>query len=115
MYLYIVPCPEISLSPIKSSIIAEEDTTFSCQAFSFGTIEYKWEKENSTISAKGITDTCSSTSTLTIPNGAQSDEGNYCCIATNECGSVKECATLSVIGMCISASIIHEYISIFKF
>ena len=75
----------------------EEDTTFICKAFSFGTIQYKWERMNSSIPDKAvITDTCSST--LSIPNSTQFDEGSYCCIATNKCGPVKECAILSVIG-----------------
>ena len=74
-----------------------------CKAFSFGTIEYSWERENDTLPTKSSTDICSTT--LSIPNATQFDEGNYCCVATNECGSVKQCALLSIIGMletCVS-------------
>jgi len=79
----------------------EEDTKFVCKAFSFGTIKYSWERINSSIPAKASTDTCSST--LSIPNATQFDEGHYCCVATNECGTVKQCAILSIIGMIMNA------------
>ena len=95
--MYLVPCPEISMFPINNTIIVEEQAEFTCEAFSFSKVSYKWERENGLVPGKSITDTCSST--LTIPNGTQFDEGNYCCVATNECGPVKECAVLSVIGM----------------
>ena len=82
---------------MNNTIIVEEEATFTCEAFSFSKVKYKWERENSPLPDKAITDTCSST--LTIPNSTQFDEGNYCCVATNECGPVKECAILSIIGM----------------
>ena len=75
----------------------EEQAQFTCEAFSFSKVSYKWERENGLLPDKANIDTCSST--LTIPNGTQFDEGNYCCVATNECGPVKECGILSVIGM----------------
>ena len=93
---FTVPCPEIFLSPLNNTIIVEEDAEFVCKAFSFGTIKYSWERMNSTLPAKASTDICSST--LSIPNATQFDEGHYCCVATNECGTVKQCAILSIIG-----------------
>ena len=95
--IYLVPCPEISLFPMNTTIVVEEQAQFTCEAFSFSKVSYKWERENGLLPDKVTTDTCSST--LTIPNGTQFDEGNYCCVATNECGPVKECAVLSVVGM----------------
>ena len=95
--MHLVPCPEISLFPINNTIVVEEEAHFTCEAFSFSKVSYKWQRENGLLPDKAVTDTCSST--LTIPNGTQFDEGNYCCIATNECGPIKECAILSVIGM----------------
>jgi len=96
VFCFAVPCPETSLSPIHSIILAEESVTFTCRAFSFGSINYKWERDNKEIPSKAITDICSTT--LTISNSTQFDEGLYCCLATNDCGTVKECAMLSVIG-----------------
>ena len=107
LYNVAVPCPEIFLSPLNNTIIVEEDTQFVCKAFSFGTIAYSWERENDTLPAKSSTDICSST--LSIPNATQFDEGNYCCVATNECGSVKQCALLSIIGMYVGNVYIHTY------
>ncbi|XP_065894569.1 hemicentin-1-like [Dysidea avara] len=92
-----IPCPEISLSSSHSIILAEESVTFTCQAFSFGSIHYQWERDSNQIPNKAVTDVCSTT--LTVPNGSQFDEGLYCCLATNDCGTVKECAMLSVIAV----------------
>ena len=94
---YVVPCPEITLFPMNNTIIVEEEALFTCEAFSFSKVDYKWERQNDKLPDKAMSDTCSSI--LTIPNGTQFDEGNYCCVASNECGPVKECAMLSVIGM----------------
>ena len=93
---FIVPCPEISLSPSRSIILAEQSATFTCQAFSFGSIVYIWERDGNQIPSKAVIDV--SSSTLTVPNGSQYDEGLYCCLATNDCGTVKECTMLSVTG-----------------
>jgi len=95
-FFFPVPCPEISLSPSHSVILAQQSTTFTCRAFTFGSIDYMWERDNNQIPTKAIIDVCSAT--LTVPNGTQFDEGLYCCLATNDCGTVKECAVLSVIG-----------------
>jgi len=70
--------------------------TFTCQAFSFGSIHYQWERDNNQMPNKAVANLCNTS--LTIPNGTQFDEGIYCCLATNDCGTVKECAVLSVIG-----------------
>ena len=75
----------------------EEQAQFICEAFSFSKVSYKWERNNGLLPDKAIIDICSSA--LTIPNGTQFDEGDYCCVAINECERVKECAILSVIGM----------------
>ena len=111
IFCFVVPCPEISLSPSRSIILAEETVIFTCQAFSFGSIQYMWERDNYQIPDKADIDVCSTT--LTVPNGTQFDEGLYCCLATNDCGTVKECAMLSVIGkyICITTLILVVRVS----
>ena len=112
IFLHLVPCPEISLFPINNTVVVKEEAIFNCEAFSFGKVKYKWQREQGSLPDKTITDTCSST--LTIPNSTQFDEGHYCCVATNECGPVKECAVLSVIGMNYIqyiCSYMHKYVS----
>ena len=43
---------------------------------------------------------------LTIPNVQLSDEGWYCCLATNECGTTEKCVWLEVnCKFCIAFSI----------
>ena len=79
-----------------------------CLALSFGLIKYDWNKHDGILSQKalksyaqnvlfnppgeGTTDFYS----LTMSNVQPSDEGWYCCVATNEGGSAMRCAWLEV-------------------
>ena len=79
-----------------------------CLALSFGLIKYDWNKRDGILSQKalksyaqnvlfslpggGTTDFYS----LTMNNVQPSDEGWYCCVATNEGGSAMQCAWLEV-------------------
>ena len=82
--------------------------TFSCLAWSYGGLEYKWIKDNSTtlpsntlISFKNLVHSFYTRYTTTvyqveISKANVSHEGLYCCVASNECGSTTECAQLEV-------------------
>ena len=79
-----------------------------CLALSFGLIKYDWSKRDGIIPqtavksyaqnilfdlpGEGTTDVYS----LTMNNVQPSDEGCYCCVATNEGGSTMDCAWLDV-------------------
>jgi len=69
---------------------------------------YKWNKNNSTtlpsnalISFQNLafpfyTHSITTVYHFKLPNANTSDEGLYCCVASNECGSSTECAKLEV-------------------
>ena len=80
----------------------------SCLALSFGLLKYDWSKRDGVLPQTAVkscnhsiifnphnketTDVYS----LTMYNVQVSDEGWYCCIATNEAGSTMDCAWLEV-------------------
>ena len=82
--------------------------TFSCLAWSYGGLVYRWSKNNSTtlpsnalISFKNLMIPVYTRSSTTvyqfkISSVNTTDEGLYCCVASNDCGSTTECAQLEV-------------------
>ena len=92
----VVPCPEILKAPVGTTIVPGEVAKFDCLAYSHSTLQYTWKKKNSTsvlYTSKAIQD---NTVAYSINNTQPSDEGWYCCVATNECGDVEECAWLEM-------------------
>jgi len=95
----IVPCPEIIEAPLNITILPGEIAKFDCLAYSHSSLQYNWKKKNyrgSLSSSKTTKCTQDNTVTYSIDNTQPSDEGWYCCVATNECGNVEECAWLEV-------------------
>jgi len=102
-----VPCPEIIEPPKNNSVILKQTAKLYCLAFSFGSLTYRWKKlygnsvDHSTVKSyvhKRVFSGTTAVRSLEIPKIELSDEGEYCCVATNECGSVTKCAWLNVIG-----------------
>ena len=102
----VVPCPEIIESPINNTVFLGQTANYYCLALSFGLLSYEWKKSNNdslhpnavqTYIHKDILGGVTIVPSLKIPTVQQSDEGEYCCVATNECGSVTKCAWLTVI------------------
>ena len=93
-------------SPINNTVLLGQTANFYCSALSFGLLSYDWKQPNgSGIHSKAFK-TCFHENilggytilpSLEIPNVQSSDEGEYCCVATNECGNVIQCAWLTVI------------------
>ena len=76
-----------------------EVAKFDCLAYSHSSLQYNWKKKNSTrllSSSKALECTQDNAVTYFINETQPSDEGWYCCVATNECGDVEECAWLEV-------------------
>ena len=81
---------------------------FSCLAWSFGTLVYRWNRNDSSTlpsnssvlfqdkSLPADTNCLTNMYELRIINVQVIDEALYCCEASNECGTVKECAWLEV-------------------
>ena len=104
--LFLVPCPEIFKPPINNSVLFGQTANYYCLALSFGLLTYEWKKFDgknllpTTITRytnKNILSGSTIVSNLKIPNVKPSDEGEYCCVAINECGNVTKCAWLDVI------------------
>ena len=107
-YLFTVPCPEIVLHPVPIKVHPDSPVTFSCVAWSYGGLIYEWQKNDSlTLPNNSVvtyekrplemnTDINTTVYEITIFNVQETDEGYYCCIASNGCGSTTECAWLEV-------------------
>ena len=105
-FLYVVPCPEI-IKPYKNiTVLVNQAADLHCFASSCGGITYNWIKNASNLSASAVKNYVTKnilyfnqivlTYQLTIPNAQLSDEGWYCCLATNECGTTERCIWLEV-------------------
>ena len=105
---YTVPCPEMILHPMPTKVRPDTTVTFSCVAWSYGGLMYEWNKndslilpQNSAISYENkplkTNDAINTTVyELTLFNVQETNEGHYCCIASNGCGSTTKCAWLEV-------------------
>ena len=104
IYYFLVPCPEITRLPMNTSVSPGEVSNFDCMAFSFGGLKYEWKRkglaklpsEATTSPLKFDEQNVMFHSVLSINKTSVAHEGWYCCIATNECGDVEECAWLEV-------------------
>ena len=105
-FIHIVPCPEI-IKPYKNvTIVVNQTAELHCLALSFGALAYNWIKSASNLSTSAVKSYVTKTILyfyqtfltyqLTIPNVQLSDEGWYCCLATNECGTTEKCVWLEV-------------------
>ena len=93
--------------PYKNiTILVNQAADLHCLASSCGVLTYDWMKNASNLSASAIKsyitrsilhfDQNVLTYQLTIPNVQLSDEGWYCCLAINECGTTEKCIWLEV-------------------
>ena len=108
MCVFIVPCPQIIISPEPIIVHPNAIVTFSCLAWSFGRLIYNWNRnDSSTLPSNSSVffqhkqfpvdqNYVTTVYKLRIVNVQVIDEGLYCCEASNECGSIKECAWLEV-------------------
>ena len=108
MCCFIVPCPQIFVPPQSVIVRPNVTVTFSCLAWSFGGLVYRWNRNgSSTLPSKSSiffqnkplpadTNYFTNMYELRIFNVQVIDEGLYCCEASNECGTNKECAWLEV-------------------
>lgn len=91
-------------------MLSNEDVKFSCLASSYGKLEYDWTRKDklslplratNTFEIVVIRQQHKLVNTLMITKVDPSDEGWYCCVATNECGSTDHCVWLNVNGKLI--------------
>lgn len=96
------------IPPENITVLPNQKVNLNCLAFSLGTLFYDWSKYNGTLPQTAIKSYINGkffsllggratvVYNLALLNVQTSDEGWYCCTATNEGGSIKECAWLEV-------------------
>ena len=96
------------ISPKNVTVLSNGNFTMNCLAVSFGLLKYDWSKRNGTLPQTAVqsyihnilfdplSEQATSVYNLAVYNVQPSDEGQYCCVATNEAGSTKNCAWLEV-------------------
>ena len=95
------------LNPEPIKVRPAATVSFSCVAWSYGGLLYKWNKNNSaalpynsTVSYEDrplpVNAINTTTFEITVFDVQEADEGHYCCIASNDCGSTTKCAWLEV-------------------
>ena len=99
---FLVPMPEIIICPKNVTVFPNDNFTMNCLALSFGSLKYHWSKheemlpQTAKMSFKYISEKATNVYNLEMYNVQPSDEGSYCCKATNEAGSRMCCAWLEV-------------------
>ena len=96
------------LSPANVTVLPNHSFTMNCLALSFGLLKYDWSKRDETLPQTAVqsyvynilfdplSEQATSVYNLAVYNIQLSDEGWYCCVATNEAGSTVDCAWLEV-------------------
>ena len=106
--MLVVPCPEMIRMPKNVTALPGRVANFSCLVLSFGGLVYDWIRINNASLSQSAIKTykrwqfssfrgqIAAVYHLVVMNIKLSDEGWYCCVATNECGYIKKCAWLEV-------------------
>ena len=107
-FCFLAPKPEMIVSPENVTILPNHSFTMNCLALSFGLLKYDWSKRDGILPQTAVQscshnilfnpliDQTTNVYNLAVYNIQPSDEGWYCCIATNEAGSTVDCAWLEV-------------------
>lgn len=102
--------PEMILPLENVTILPYQDCKLNCLALSSGVLTYEWSKRDGSLPQNAVKSYTYETFfnslggettlvySLAIPYVQLSDEGWYCCIATNEAGSTTACTWLEVNG-----------------
>jgi hypothetical protein len=86
----------ITAHPQNQTVAAGATATFSVTAAGSGTLTYQWQKNSSNLSNGGNI-SGATTATLSVSNCQTSDQGNYRCVVTGDCGSAtSNNATLTI-------------------
>ena len=108
MFLFLAPRPEMIISPENVTVLPNHTFTMNCLALSFGLLKYDWSKRDGilpqtvvqscihNILFDPLEDQTTNIYNLAVYNVQPSDEGWYCCVATNKAGSTVDCAWLEV-------------------
>lgn len=87
------------MPPDSVTINFGEKAIFQCLAYSYGDFAYHWKRsDHSMLPSNANVVNFTTESLLIISNAQVFNEGNYCCVATNDCGAEDtiSCAWLEV-------------------
>ena len=96
------------ISPENVTVLPNHTFTMNCLALSFGLLKYDWSKHDEILPQTAVQsyiynilfdpvrDQTTDIYNLAVYNVQPSDEGWYCCVATNKAGSTVDCAWLEV-------------------
>ena len=109
-YVFFAPVrhPEMIIPFKNITVLPKQSFNLNCLALSSGVLKYDWSKRDGNLplnatksyvyttffNSLGGEDTL--VYNLAVQNVQPSDEGWYCCVATNEAGSTTECSWLEV-------------------
>ena len=85
-------------------VLPEQTVEFTCSVLSNDTVNVEWKKKNGLLPTDSLEisqfneEKNEMTSSLKITKVKLSNEGQYCCVATNKCGSKEGCAWLQING-----------------
>ena len=84
-------------------VFPEQTVEFTCSVLGNDSVNIEWKKNNDLLPSNSLeTSQVKGKNTiiglLKITKVKPSDEGQYCCVATNECGSREGCAWLQING-----------------
>jgi len=92
--------PTITQQPQPCDVCVGSTVTFTLSAVGAGTLTYQWQKDGGNLSDGGDI-SGATTHTLQIANAEASDEGDYRCVVTDDCGTTpSEEAALTVTTEC---------------
>ena len=107
--LFLVPKPEMIISPENVTILPNQSFFMNCLALSFGFLKDDcWTKRDGVLPKTTVKscvhnilfdpliDQTTNVYNLAVYNVQASDEGWYCCVATNDAGSTVDCAWLEI-------------------
>ena len=86
-------------APLSTTVNPGEIAIFQCLAYSYGDLAYHWKRsDHSMLPLNANVVNFTTESLLFISNTQVFNEGNYCCVATNDCGAedTVSCAWLEV-------------------
>ena len=109
-FLFLVPKPEMIISPENVTVLPNQSFIINCLALSFGLLKDDcWIKHDGILPQTAVKSCIhnilfdplserftKNIYTLAVYNVQPSDEGWYCCVATNEAGSTVDCAWLEI-------------------
>ena len=109
LFLFLVPKPEIIVPPKNVTLRPNQSFTMSCLALSLGLVKDDcWIKRDGILPQRAVkscthnvllnplSEKTKNVFNLAVYNVQPSDEGWYCCVATNDAGSTVDCARLEV-------------------